>query len=94
MAEAVRWREHRRLRDLRLPALSVGLCGIPLAYYLALGHLDLSWGLAREASKHSFPLTAIVIGIAPLALVAAARLPRAAAGLPRADPARSGRWPR
>ncbi|HET9104261.1 MAG TPA: hypothetical protein VFN55_12985 [Solirubrobacteraceae bacterium] len=71
MAEAVRWREHRRLRDLRLPVLSVVLCGIPLAYYLALGHLDLSWGLARQASKHSFPLTAIAIGIAPLALVAA-----------------------
>ena len=71
MAEALRWRDHRRVSDLRLPALSVVLCGIPLAYYLALGHLDLSWGLAREASNHSFPLTAIVIGIAPLALVAA-----------------------
>jgi hypothetical protein len=46
------------------------LTGIPLAYYLALGHLDLSWNLARDNSKHVFSFWSIAIGIAPLAIVA------------------------
>ncbi|HEY5189456.1 MAG TPA: hypothetical protein VII87_10510 [Solirubrobacteraceae bacterium] len=71
MAELLRWREHRRGEGLALPGLTLVLTGAPLIYYLALGHIDLSWGLAREASKHTFSLPTIVIGIAPLLLVAA-----------------------
>lgn len=71
LAEALRWRENRSLRALRLPVVSLVLCGVPLVYYLALGHLDLSWGLARDASKHTFSLWSILLGIAPLGIVAA-----------------------
>jgi hypothetical protein len=70
LAELVRWREHAGWGRVALPALTVTLTGLPLVYYLILGHLDLSWVLAREAGMHSFPLSSIVIGIAPLALVA------------------------
>jgi hypothetical protein len=70
VAELVRWREHRFDRRLLLPLLTVGLTGLPLVYYLALGHLDLSWELARVASKHTFSFWAIALGIAPLAVVA------------------------
>jgi hypothetical protein len=69
-AELIRWRENRDLRRLGLPVLTIALTGLPLVYYVLLGHLDLSWGLAREASKHAFPFSAIAIGIAPLAVVA------------------------
>jgi hypothetical protein len=71
LAELIRWREHRRGRGLTLPVLTLALTGAPLVYYLALGQIDLSWGLAREASNHTFSLWSILIGIAPLALVAA-----------------------
>jgi hypothetical protein len=71
LAEAVRWRELVRRRQLALPAVTIGLTAAPLAYYLLLGHLDLSWNLARGAGAHAFPFSAIVIGIAPLAIVAA-----------------------
>jgi hypothetical protein len=71
MAELLRWREHRRGEGLALPVLTLVLTGAPLIYYVALGHIDLSWGLAREASKHTFSLWTIALGIAPLALVAA-----------------------
>jgi hypothetical protein len=71
MAELIRWREHRRGQGLGLPVLTLVLTGAPLVYYLALGHLDLSWGLAREASKHTFSLGTIALAIAPLGLVAA-----------------------
>ncbi|MGI9183354.1 MAG: hypothetical protein ACR2GZ_00095 [Solirubrobacteraceae bacterium] len=71
MAELIRWREHRRGQGLGLPVLTLVLTGAPLIYYLALGHIDLSWGLAREASKHTFSLGTIALAIAPLALVAA-----------------------
>jgi hypothetical protein len=70
VAELLRWREHRSWRSLRLPVLTLLLTGLPLLYYLALGHIDLSWGLARQASKHEFPFTAILLGVAPLAIVA------------------------
>ncbi|MEO8968576.1 MAG: hypothetical protein ABI355_13180 [Solirubrobacteraceae bacterium] len=70
MVELVRWREHRGGRGLGLPVATLILTGLPLVYYLGLGHLDLSWGLAREASKHSFSLGSILLGIAPLAIVA------------------------
>jgi hypothetical protein len=70
IAELIRWREHRGGRGLGLPLLTVVLTGLPLIYYLALGNFDLSWNLARVASKHAFPFSAIAIGIAPLAMVA------------------------
>ncbi len=70
-AELIRWREHRGGRRLGLPILTAVLTGIPLAYYLALGHFDLSWNLARIASKHAFPFWSIALAVAPLAVFAA-----------------------
>jgi hypothetical protein len=55
---------------LALPALTVVLSALPLLYYLILGRTDLSWRLAREASKHSFPLWSIVLAILPLLIPA------------------------
>jgi hypothetical protein len=51
---------------LALPALTVVLAAIPLLYYLILGRTDLSWKLARDASKHAFPLWSILVAILPL----------------------------
>src|SRR6202012_306015 len=48
-AEAFRWRDVRlwyrtaQWRRLALPVLTLALTGLPLLYYLLLGHLDLSW---------------------------------------------------
>ena len=70
LAELIRWREHLRGRNLALPVLTIALTGLPLVYYVALGHLDLSWSLARIASKHTFSFWSIAIGISPLAIVA------------------------
>jgi hypothetical protein len=46
--------------------LTVGGTLVPLVYFAALGKLDLSWELARDASRHSFPLLAVVVALAPL----------------------------
>jgi hypothetical protein len=43
---------------------------VPLLYYLVLGHLDINWSLARDASKHAFSFGSILLGIVPLLLVA------------------------
>ena len=64
------WWRTRQWRRLALPALTLALTALPLLYYLLLGHLDLSWELARVQSKHAFPFSAIAIGIAPLAIPA------------------------
>jgi hypothetical protein len=73
-AELCRWRElllaQARWRRLALPLLTVALTGLPLIYYLLLGHLDLSWNLARDASKHAFSFWSIVLGAAPLGIFA------------------------
>jgi hypothetical protein len=75
-AELIRWRDlrlwwrTRQTRRLLLPLLTLVLIGLPLLYYLLLGHLDLSWNLARDASKHAFPWTAVAIGAAPLGVFA------------------------
>lgn len=76
-AELVRWRDLRlwwqtgQWRRLALPVGTLVLTGIPLVYYLALGHLDLSWSLARDASRHAFSFWSIVEGTGPLAIFAA-----------------------
>jgi hypothetical protein len=75
-AELIHWRDlvlwwrTAQWRRLALPVLTLALTALPLLYYLLLGHLDLSWKLARVQSKHAFPWSAIAIGIAPLAIPA------------------------
>jgi hypothetical protein len=66
---ALLWRRPTR-RVLALLALTVALTALPLLYYLLLGRLDLSWKLARDASKHAFSLWSIVLVVAPLLLPA------------------------
>ncbi|MGO9750617.1 MAG: hypothetical protein ACLP8S_27245 [Solirubrobacteraceae bacterium] len=60
------------LGSARLRLASATLLGtlMPLIYYAALGKLDISWQLARLASKHSFPVLDIAAATAPLLLVA------------------------
>jgi hypothetical protein len=76
-AELLRWRDvvlwwrTGQWRRLALPALTIALTVVPLVYYLLLGHLDVSWSLARDASKHAFSFISIAIGAAPLAILAA-----------------------
>ncbi|HEY1511727.1 MAG TPA: hypothetical protein VGF93_22160 [Solirubrobacteraceae bacterium] len=55
---------------LGLAAVTIGLTGAPLLYYVILTRADLAWHLARQASKHSFPLGSIVIAIVPLMIPA------------------------
>jgi hypothetical protein len=65
--ELVLWRLERGVGErLRLAVVTVVLTGVPLLYYEILGRTDLSWKLARDASKHSFSLGTIVLAIAPL----------------------------
>jgi hypothetical protein len=63
-----RWPADRRLA---LPLVTIALTLAPLVYYLALGHLDVNWDMARQNSKHAFSFWAIAIGAAPLAVFAA-----------------------
>lgn len=70
-AEVVLPRRRRvTLSDLALPLVTAALAALPLAYYVLLGRIDPDWGLARAASKHSFPLGAVVLELAPLLLPA------------------------
>ncbi len=70
--EVVLWRTRPVTRSrVGLAALSIGLTALPLLYYVILTRADLTWHLARESSKHSFPLDAIVIAILPLLIPAA-----------------------
>jgi len=65
------WRAgERRRAPLSLPAVTVIVTAIPLLYYFALGHVDESWSLARDASKHSFAIWTVALAIGPLALPA------------------------
>jgi len=57
-------------RVLELLALTVALTALPLIYYLLLGRLDLSWKLARDASKHEFSLWSILLVVVPLLIPA------------------------
>ncbi len=54
-----------------LPVITVVATAIPLAYYAILGRVDLSWQLARVASKHAFSFWTIALALAPLVLPAA-----------------------
>ncbi len=69
-AELALWRRRGR-PGLRLPVVTLLGAGLPLVYYLVLGHTDLSWQLARQASKHSFSIWPILLYLAPLGLPAA-----------------------
>jgi hypothetical protein len=71
VAELIRWREHGGGRGLALPTLTVTLTGLPCLYYLLLAHFDTSWALAQVAARHEFSFSAIAIGVAPLAVIAA-----------------------
>ena len=65
-------------KQLIVLAAAVGGTAIPLLYYAVLVKTDVSWNLAQQASKHSFPFWSIPIAIAPLlvpALVAYRRPP-------------------
>jgi hypothetical protein len=57
-------------RRVGLAGLTIGLTAAPLLYYVILTRADPVWHLAREASKHSFPLGSIVLAIVPLMLPA------------------------
>jgi hypothetical protein len=71
-AELISRRGWSRTRArLMLPAVTVLASALPLGYYAILGRFDISWGLARAASKHSFSLWAIALALVPLALPAA-----------------------
>ncbi len=83
-AELAAWRRDRRRPALGLPVLTLLLTGLPLLYYLVLARADLSWQLARVASKHSFSIFTIALGVLPLllpALVAYRGWPRSFLGL-------------
>jgi hypothetical protein len=72
-------RPRPRLSELAQPALTLALTILPIGYYMLLGHIDLSWRLAKTASKHTYPLWPIVVELVPLllpALVAYRRRPR------------------
>jgi hypothetical protein len=70
--ELVLWRGRRVSREhLALAAATVTATAAPLVYYAILGRVDLSWNLARMASKHEFPLWPIVLYLLPLLVPAA-----------------------
>jgi hypothetical protein len=60
--------------------ITVVMSALPLLYYELLSRLDLSWKLARVASKHSFPLTWILLALVPLLVPAAISYARRPAG--------------
>ena len=71
--------DRRTTRRIALPLTTVLATGAPLAFYAILGRADLSWRLARVASKHSFSLATILLAVLPLllpALLAVRRRPR------------------
>ena len=69
--ELVMLRRVPTVRQLILPAVTTAVAAVPLCYYVLLGHVDLSWRLARAASKHTYPLWAILLELVPLLLPAA-----------------------
>jgi hypothetical protein len=69
---AVARRSSGRRGRLMRPAPTLLLTAAPLVYYAVLGRSDLSWQLARGASKHGYPLWSILLALMPL-LVPAVR---------------------
>jgi hypothetical protein len=66
-AELVRQRSDGLRREhVRLAAITLVGTGLPLFYYLLLGKLDPSWSMARDASKHAYPLLSIVLVLGPI----------------------------
>jgi hypothetical protein len=65
-AELTIWWWDRRRPAIALPVLTVLVTGLPLLYYLILGRADISWQLARVASKHSFSIFTVLLAVAPL----------------------------
>ena len=57
-------------RRLAAAAATIAGAGLPLVYYVVLGRTDAGWRLARDASKHGFPLWSIALALAPLLLAA------------------------
>lgn len=57
-------------RRVGLAVLTIGLTVLPLLYYAALGRADLSWRLARGASRHEYPLWSLLLAILPLLIPA------------------------
>jgi hypothetical protein len=53
---------------LAQPVLTIALTALPLAYYVLLGRIDPAWRFAQAASKHTYPLSSIVLELAPLLL--------------------------
>ena len=69
-AEAVTWALGQRAR-IGARLLMVGAAGLPLAYYVALGRLDLSWRVAERAARGGYPLTTVIVWLLPLLVPAA-----------------------
>ncbi len=70
-AELMMWRRRSAPRPrLLLPGLTIAMSATPLLYYAILGRVDSSWGLARDASKHTFSLLTIVLVLLPLMIPA------------------------
>ena len=61
----------RWTRRLKLPLLTLIATALPLLYYAILACVDPSWELAREASRHTFQLSSILIALGPLLIPAA-----------------------
>jgi hypothetical protein len=59
--------DRRRLANI---ALTVGLTGLALLYYAILGRADTSWRLARDASRHDYPLWSLIVAVVPLLIPA------------------------
>ncbi len=71
-AELLMWRSTgRRPRISALVVLTIALTLAPLLYYQVLGHVDPSWSLGRDASKHGFSLWTILLALVPLLVPAA-----------------------
>ena len=68
--ELLLWACNRSRPALTAAGVTVAATIAPLLYYAILGHVDLSWQLARDASKHAFSLPTILIALAPLLVVA------------------------
>jgi len=66
-----RWApEGVRRPGARLAGLTLTLVAAPLLYYFALGHLDPVWRMGQAQARHGFSALAVLIGAAPLLLVA------------------------